>query len=157
MIASALHKLQAQEWWSGVSAWFYLHPPFHTTAADLREIAPYAEFYLGMLSLASYAALAWQLAFPAFAWQRRWRPLLVGGGVLACLTDAFVLRLPLLGPIMLIGCLSYLSSEEWRWLAGMMTKLWPALNRFHRAPKAPSGGGAHTGKETSAVTVGPSR
>ena len=82
MTASALHKLQVQEWWSGVAAWFYLHPPFHTTPEDVRGLAPYAESYLPILSAASYAALAWQLAFPVFAWRRRWRPLLLGGAVL---------------------------------------------------------------------------
>ena len=38
MTASGLHKLQVQEWWSGLAAWFYLHPPFHTTPEDVRGL-----------------------------------------------------------------------------------------------------------------------
>ena len=157
MTASALHKLQVQEWCSGLAAWFYLHPPFHTTADDVRGLAPYAETYLPILSAASYAALAWQLAFPVFAWRRAWRPLLLAGAVLAWLTDAFLLRLPLLGPIMMIGCLSYLSSEEWRRLTKPLARLRPVLNRIHRAPAGPPGRTVKTGNETPAVPVGQSR
>ena len=157
MVAGALLKLQAQEWWSGLAGWFYLYPPFAATREQMHDLAPNVEFYLFVLSVASYAAFAWQLAFPTFAWRRSWRPLLVGGALLAWLTDAFVLRLPLMGPIMLIGCLSYLSSEEWRRLARLLTQLWPVLNRYYRAPKAVAGRGASNGNETSAIPVGQSR
>jgi hypothetical protein len=134
MIASALNKLQVREWWSGLAGWFYLNQPFHTTLQDVRNAALYAEWYLIVLSLASYLALAWQLAFPAFAWRRRWRVVLLGGAGLAWLADAFLLRLPLLGPVMVVGCLSYLTPAEWRRLSGFLGRLWPARRRLHGAP-----------------------
>ena len=68
MVASGLHKLQIKEWWNGLAPWFYLNAPFHTTPEKVQSYAPYAGAWLVFLSLCSYLALAWQLAFPAFAW-----------------------------------------------------------------------------------------
>ena len=127
----------------------------------MQAIAPYAESYRVILSLATYGAVAWQIGFPAFAWRPRWRPLLLGGAALAWLADAFYFGLPLLGPIMVIGCLSYLSPGEWRGLAALLGRLAGAAAAGPAGP--PVGRGALTsrdakkGHEASAITGGRSR
>ena len=92
---------------------------------DLRALAPSHVSYFFFLSLAQYAVLAWQFAFPFFAWKRNFRVLLIGGGVIAWIGSVFIFGLPLFGPFTLLGCLSYLTPEEWR--AG--TALAPARDR----------------------------
>jgi hypothetical protein len=140
-VTSGLHKLQFGEWWAGVALWYPLHPPFQTTPASARLHASDAEFYLGMLSVAAYLAMAWQLGFPFFAWRRRWRPVLVGGALVGWLATALLFRLPLLGPALFIASLSYLLPDEWRWLISWPARLVP---RWRTAagpavqPKAPT-------------------
>jgi hypothetical protein len=123
VVASGLHKLQFGEWWSGAALWYALYPPLQTTAAQAREHAAHAWTFLGILSVAAYATLVWQLSFPAFAWRPRWRVVLLGGAVLGWLGTALVYDLPLFGPAYLIGCLAFLTAAEWRralaWLPGL--------------------------------------
>lgn len=114
VVTSGLHKLQFGDWWSGVAYWYPLNPPFEVTRDSLRSRAASAATYLGWLSLIQYVALAWQLTFPLFAWRRSWRVLLLAGGVCGWIGSVAICRQPLLGPLLLVVCLSYLSAEEWR-------------------------------------------
>ena len=123
MLANGLAKLQIKEWWNGLSFWFYFHPPYHETFEEVKAVAPYADTYFWFYSLAAYAVLAWQIGFPAFAWSRLGRPILLGGGVLALVTTVFFLPLPLLGPVIFIGCLSYLTPTEWHRLGSLLARL----------------------------------
>jgi hypothetical protein len=160
MVASGLHKLQIKEWWGGFATWFHVNPPFGATAADMASYARYAETYVVLFSLASYLILAWQLTFPAFAWRRGvGRVVLLGGAALAWLACALWVPLPLIGPIMVVACLGYLSPPEWRRLLDFTARL-PGvralLSRLSRAPEGvglagPKGGAVH---RTSAVSVG---
>jgi hypothetical protein len=123
VVVSGLHKLQFGDWWSGTAFFFPLLPPMETTPESLRALADSAGVYFFWLSLAQYLVLGWQLAFPAFAWRRGWRWLLVGGAVIGWLGSALLYKLPLFGPVYLIGCLSYLTPEEWRRITGWVTRL----------------------------------
>jgi hypothetical protein len=114
ILACGLHKLQIKEWWAGVAPWFYLHPPFRTSLQDAESYRPSGETYLVIYSLISYAVLAWQLAFPAFAWRPGWRPALFAGAAFAFLAGLLFLSLPLFGPLMVVLCLGYLTPAEWR-------------------------------------------
>lgn len=117
MVSSGLHKLQFGDWWAGMALWYPLHPPLETRMDQVQELRSYAGFYLFCLSLAAYAGLAWQLTFPLFAWRRgRWRLLLLGGGLVGCLSMAWLYRVPVFGPALLIFCLSYLTPAEWQQL-----------------------------------------
>lgn len=113
VVTSCLHKFQFGDWWSGVALWYPLHDPFTMTLDKLRAEAQNANTLLFFYSLATYIMLAWQLAFPVFAWRPRWRWLLIGSGVIAWLGSIFIYGVPLFGPVYLIGCLSFLTSAEW--------------------------------------------
>jgi hypothetical protein len=119
MLTSALHKLQLAEWWAGVALWYPLHPPFQQTAESLQREAANAPTVLFILSILGYAVLAWQLAFPFFAWRsgRVWRGLLLGGAALGWAGSSLLFKLPLFGPFVLIACLSFLRPEDWAALA----------------------------------------
>src|SRR5205085_11354471 len=117
VLMSAFHKLQVGDWWEGTALWYPLHRPFETSEDQfLRHLSDYRS-YMTMLSFAGYATLAWQFAFPYFAWRPRWRPVLLGGAAVAWLGNGFVYRLPLFGPGIFICCLAYLTPEEWRRLS----------------------------------------
>jgi hypothetical protein len=124
MVVSGLHKLQFGDWWAGLALWYPLHPPAETHLSDVLALRPSAGPYLFLLSLASYAGIAWQLAFPVFAWRRGWcRVVLLGGAVLGWLSMAFVYGIPVFGPALVVFCLAYLTPAEWRRLTDPLTRL----------------------------------
>jgi hypothetical protein len=115
LVTTGLHKLQFSDWWSGTAFWFPLHPPLETSVEKLRRLGPEAGSYLGWLSLAAYATLAWQLLFPFFAWRRGFgRVILLGGALAGAVGAASVYGIPLLGLALAVGCLAFLGAEEWR-------------------------------------------
>ena len=116
IVTSAFHKLQFAEWWTGVAFWYSLHPPREMNIELLRELSGTANPTLFCLSLGAYATLAWQFAFPLFAFRPRWRPLLLIGAVAGWLGSAFIFRLPYFGPVYAIACLSFLTAPEWAWI-----------------------------------------
>ncbi len=157
LVTSGLHKLQFGDWWAGVAFWYPLYPPFQTTVAAVRSHAAHHEFYLGILSVAAYLTLGWQIGFPLFAWKPGWRLVLLGGASLGWLGTAFLYRLPLLGPILLLGCLSYLTPAEWHRLIGWLTRIpgWQQLADRLRAPSEERSVPALKREESaSLVTVG---
>jgi hypothetical protein len=114
VLIGGLQKLQSGGWWAGWSLWYPLHPPFETTMADVRNLAPHGNAYMSALSLAAYATLAWQIGFPFFAWQRRCRLVLLGGAVTGWVWMSWVEGDPFLGPALLVGCLAYITADEWK-------------------------------------------
>jgi len=115
VVIGGLQKLQSGDWWSGVAFWYPLHPPFETMPERIQAEAASATSTLFWLSLAQYIYLGWELAFPFFAWRKRWRPLLLGGAVIGWIGPLAIYRAPLFGPAYLFGCLAYLTPEEWSW------------------------------------------
>jgi hypothetical protein len=138
MLANGLHKLQYGDWWGGVAYWFPLYPPFEATMEQARAQAPQATELLFVLSLLAYLTLAWQLAFPFFAWRRRWRPVLLGGALAGWAGLAFLYRLPLFGPIYVIGCLSYLTPAEWHRLGDLLARVAARLRRLVGSRPSPA-------------------
>ena len=108
-----LFKMQIGDWWSGVALWYPMHGPFETTPDQIRSEATSAMSRLFFYSLATYLVLGWQLTFPLFAWRKRFRPLLLAGGVIAWIGLSWVYSMPAIGPLWLIGCASYITAEEW--------------------------------------------
>jgi hypothetical protein len=142
VVVSGLHKLQFGDWWAGVAYWYPLHRPFETTPEVIRARAASASSYLFVLSLAQYAALAWPLTFPLIAWRRAWRPVLLAGGALGWLGAALLYREPLFGPALLVGCLSYLTPEEWLALRSLVSRAGQYLRRLEAARPVPEQAGA---------------
>jgi hypothetical protein len=143
LVTSGLHKLQFGDWWAGVAYWYPLNPPFEVTRESLRAQAPDAQRSLALLSLMQYVALTWQLTFPLFAWRKRWRILLLAGGVAGWIGSLVIYRQPLFGPILLLACLCYLSPEEWRRVASLQTKLLLKPRRNVSSSVAVQGGPVH--------------
>jgi hypothetical protein len=133
LVTSGLHKLQFGDWWAGVALWYPLFPPLSTTLAQVQVHRGAGEVYLWVLSLSAYAVLVWQVGFPLFAWRPRWRVVLLGGAVLGWLGAAFLYRLPLFGPAITIGCLSFLSAAEWHGLFAFLGRL-PGIERLAALP-----------------------
>lgn len=123
MVVSGLHKLQFGDWWAGVALWFPLHPPFETKFADIVAQRGSANLILTGLNIAGYAVLFWQIGFPLFAWRPRWRPVLLIGGLLGALGTMFLYRLPVLGPALFLGCLSFVTPQEWQRLFALLGRL----------------------------------
>jgi hypothetical protein len=139
MVTSGLHKLQFGDWWAGLALWYPLHPPLETGLAEVLAMRTGSGFYFFLLSVLTYAGLAWQLAFPAFAWRRGWcRAVLLGGAAVGCLSMAFLYRIPVFGPLVLVFCLAYLTPTEWHRLTAPLARLFgrgheaPSLGRPHR-------------------------
>jgi hypothetical protein len=126
MVASCFHKMGIGDWWSGVGFWYPLHPPFESKPADIHNAARHAMSLLFVHSLAQYLFVAWQLTFPIWAWRRStfFRSLLVGGGVIGFLGCIWIYQMPAIGAFYLVGCLAFISSEEWHGVAVKVSKFW---------------------------------
>jgi hypothetical protein len=130
MVVGGLRKLQYGEWWGGTALWHVLHPAAELTPAQIGTPAQVHTSLIG-LGLATYAVLAWQIGFPGFSWRPRWRPVLLGGALLAWLACALIYHVPIYGPALCVACLSYVSSGEWCRFFAQLAKL-PALARVAR-------------------------
>ena len=124
-------ELQYGDWWAGVAFWYPLYPPFIATVDQAREHIADRVSFLVILSVAAYATLCWQITFPLFAWRPRWRALLLVGAVVGWLGNAFLYQLPLFGPAIFIGCLSYLSQNEWQRVYDLLARIPPSATERH--------------------------
>lgn len=128
IFVSGLHKLQFGDWWAGSALWYPLHPVMEVTASSAGS-PEHVSASLIVLGLCAYGMLAWQIGFPAFAWRPRWRPVLLGGALIGGLGCAFLYQVPVFGPALFAGCLSYVSAREWRYLLARMDLI-PGLQRI---------------------------
>jgi hypothetical protein len=157
MMATGLHKLQAAEWWSGLAPWYYLHPPFHTTLADVQAYNPTdADGLLMAFSLASYLTLAWQIGFPAIAFRPSLRPVLLGGAVCGWVMTGLLLNMPIVGPLVMVACLSYVAPAGWRRFGGRLGRML-GIRKSLRQPlpeTAPAPWRTKRGAKTAVAAVG---
>jgi hypothetical protein len=139
ILTTGFHKLQFGDWWSGVAYWYALHPALQMDEAKVQLERRSAQLTLFVLSLAAYLALAWQITFPLFAFRPRWRVVLLGGAAIGWLGAIFIFKQPILGPVLMLVCMSYLRPEEWRWLkdrlAGAARFVWASRRTAAPAPK----------------------
>jgi hypothetical protein len=118
VVVSGLHKLQFGPWWGGVAFLYPLQDPFNYDSFEsMRNSIGGLATNLWVLSLAQYSVLVWQILFPAYAWKTGlWRVVSVGGAAIGWAGSFLIYGQPLFGPFFLIGCLSYLTAAEWRWI-----------------------------------------
>ncbi len=114
MVMMGMYKLQVAEWWGGVTFWYPMHRPGETTLEAINALRAKSESYLMSISLASYLVIIWQVFFPTFAWRGglcRW--VLLGGAVAGAVGLMVIYPIPLMGPVFLLLCLTYLADFEW--------------------------------------------
>ena len=140
VLTTCMHKLQIGDWWSGVAFWYPLHPPFTTTPANIHKAAEHAMSLLFIYSLTQYLFLAWQLSFPLWAWRqgRFARVLLIGGGLVGFIGALWIYKMPAYGAFYLVGCLAFLTAQEWRKLAAWPGKIWQKDSAAEQDAPAPS-------------------
>jgi hypothetical protein len=135
IVVSGLHKLQNGAWWSGIAHWFMLHPPLELSRSEVNSLSGSAQTYLLWLHVLGFGTLAWQFAFPAFAWRTgRARILLLGGGVLGWIGLAGIYRMPVYGPALLTGCLAFVTAREWQ-AVRQFAQVWAARTFSRYAPE----------------------
>jgi hypothetical protein len=146
MVVLGLHKLQFPDWWEGFALWYPLHPPLKTKLADIRTVRPVANAFMLILSVPAYARLAWELAFPLFAWRRGWlcRTILFAGAALECLLLGWTYGLPGY-TVIFICCLGFLKPREWHWLRGKVTSPFKLALRLQGRQAAVASTGARRG------------
>ncbi|MBI3823245.1 MAG: hypothetical protein HY289_11280 [Planctomycetes bacterium] len=128
ILTSVLHKFQLSDWWAGVALWYPLNPTLQATRESLIRAQSSRETVLFFLGLTGYLVLAWQLAFPLFAWRTGWwRGILLGGAMLGWIGAFFIFKLPLFGPFTVLCCLSFLRPEEWTWITDRLRSVWTSI------------------------------
>ncbi len=113
-------KLQVGDWWSGMALWYPLHQPFDTVPAALHSEGYAFMWRILMYTITTYVLMGWQLTFPLWAWRPRFRLLLVAGAWFAWVGTTWIYRDPTLGFFYFVGCLSFVPSEDWRRLRGLL-------------------------------------
>jgi hypothetical protein len=142
VVTSALHKLQDSAWWSGVAHWYKMMPPLEATVEQLRAMAGSGWSWLIFFNVTAYATLAWQLAFPMFAWRGGWwRAVLLGGAAVGWIGLAWLYRMPLFGPAFLAACLAYVRSSEWAKARNWLRALGGRMSASRQREAVTVGGG----------------
>jgi hypothetical protein len=141
MLATCFHKMGIGDWWSGVAFWYPLHPPFETKPADIHNAARHMGSLLFFYSLTQYMFVAWQLTFPLWAWKQTgfFRALLVGGGILGFVGAVWMYQMPATGAFYLVGCLAFVTAEEWQRIGAGLHKIWQK-DRVAESARTPSSG-----------------
>ena len=107
---SGVEKIRGDEWWSGDALWWafttteFYHGPL---------LALFAQQYW-LVSVATYATILIEIAFPFLIWQRATRPYLLAAAIFLHVSFAVLLGLIYFSFVMIMGHMSFLPPE---WLA----------------------------------------
>lgn len=123
IMISGIHKLQFPVWLSGDAFWYALNPALEATEASLRKHADHPTAYLTWIGLAAYAALAWQILFPVFAWRRLGWALVPIGGLVSCVAMPILYGDPMYGTALLAGSAAFVPVSVWERVAARMKRL----------------------------------
>lgn len=115
IFSSSLGKLQQSIWWEGLALWFVQNPAYELTQERIESLRASGGIgsELKFLSALTYAVLAWQITFPAFAFQRWARWWIIGGAFLGMLGGWYFYRSLMFGPTWFVASLAFLTAEEW--------------------------------------------
>jgi hypothetical protein len=106
---SGWEKLKGSAWWKGEAIWAV----FANTQIARWNLDWIAHFPL-IISFATYATLLFEIYFPALIWLRRWRPWILGLGVLLHVGIGMAVFIPFFAALMIITYASFLTPTEAR-------------------------------------------
>jgi hypothetical protein len=114
-LCAGLAKLQGQTWWSGYATWMTMQTS-EFALVDMRWLG-HMPFWVwnGITTFATYATLAFEIAFIFLIWHPFWRPILLFGAVALHAGIGFFMGLVSFGMIMLTGCMSFIAPAGMEW------------------------------------------
>lgn len=108
-------KLQGATWWSGYATWMTMHTS-EFALVDMRWFGQFPMWLIGAITtFATYATLAFEIAFVFLIWYPFWRPILLFVAVGLHAGIGFFMGLMSFGVIMLTGCMSFVSPAGMDW------------------------------------------
>lgn len=123
---ACIAKLTNERWRSGMAMRDVLASPVFAEWPTYVDVRP---LVWGM----TYSSLAFELAFPAFVWFRRFRPWIIGWGIAFHVGIDALMTIPMFSYIMIVTYIAFLADSETEWL---MAK----LSRRQASPRPPSRG-----------------
>jgi predicted DCC family thiol-disulfide oxidoreductase YuxK len=107
---SAIAKLRGYEWWSGDAIWVVFINGQYYNRPILDLLA--SQYWLS--SIATYATIVIEMAYPFLIWQRRTRPYLLAAAIFLHVQFAVLMGLFYFSFVMVMGHMSFVRPE---WLA----------------------------------------
>lgn len=106
---AGVSKLQGRTWWTGEALW-RAFANYEYQSVDMTWLASYP----WLIQLLTLTAVLWEISFPYLIWQRAWRPLLLGVGMLIHLGIGALLGMWTFGLTMIFGYLAFVRPETVR-------------------------------------------
>ncbi len=100
-------KLQGEAWWDGGAMWLALSN-LEYQSTDMTWLV----WHPWLLNLATHVCVLWEISFAALIWQPKLRPLVLTISVFLHVGIGAFLGMWTFGLIMLVGCASFLPTEE---------------------------------------------
>lgn len=104
---SGMEKLKGPSWWRGEALWT-VWSNAHIARFDLTWMSHFPLFIL----LATFLTLLWEIYFPALIWFKRWRPWILGMGVLVHAGIGLTVFIPHFAMIMILCYSVFLTEQE---------------------------------------------
>jgi hypothetical protein len=118
---SGWEKLKGSAWWKGEAIWAV----FANTQIARWNLDWIAHFPL-IITFATYATILFEIYFPAVIWLRRWRPWVLGIGILLHLGIGLAVFIPFFAALMVVTYASFLTPAEAR---SILTRANPLKSR----------------------------
>lgn len=113
-LVPVLIRLGGEQWWNGTAAWAALADPSTSRVWQALSRDPWL-LPVWAYAAITYGSLAFEALFPFLVWIRRFRPFLVGAGIVFHLGMGILLDLglfPFQMAVVLIGCLDFRPFES---------------------------------------------
>jgi hypothetical protein len=121
---SGWEKLKGLSWWKGEAIW---------AVVANTQIARWNMDWLAhlplLISFATYATVLFEVYFPVLIWLRKWRPWVLGLGLMLHVGIGMVVFIPFFAALMVVTYASFLTPEEAR---GLLQRANPLKSRSRR-------------------------
>lgn len=122
---SGFQKIRGPYWWNGDALWYSLVNS-QISRWDFSWIASYA-WLMGLLGVATYILLLWEVYFAALVWMKKARYWALGIGIVFHLSTGILLQIPFFGAAMVSIYLLFLNPHELKKLSEVRKKLYLQL------------------------------